>query len=194
MSREILERSVEEILVAAKDCLTKKRFLPSLILLYSAIDIVSGLDRPEGKEESTRDNFMAWVDAFLLPGSGLECSAMDLYAARCGIIHTYSSESALSKSGAARHVFYAWGTGRAEALNLATERTSWSGKAVTIHIDSLVTAFMGGFQRFLSDLVADPARAARVYSRAGQFFSPLSVDHVQAFLEVTDPRSKPSTP
>jgi hypothetical protein len=194
MSQEILERGIEEILAAVEDCLTKKRFLPALILLYSTIDIVSGLDRPPAKKTPTRDDFRAWVDAFLLPSSGLQCSSLDLYAARCGIIHTYSSESALSESGAAHQVFYAWGTSKADDLDLAIQRTSWKGKAVTVHVDRLVTAYKRGLQQFLLVLAADPARAARVYSRAAKFFSAVPVDLVQIFLGATPRPPKTSPP
>lgn len=54
-----------------EDCLVQRRNLPALLLLYTAIDIVAGLDRPAKKKDATRADFRAWVDEFLLPGSGL---------------------------------------------------------------------------------------------------------------------------
>lgn len=99
----------------------------------------------------------------------------------------------MSRTGAAKQIFYAWGKSRAEDLATATERTSgWSGKAVTVHVDTLAAALKDGSQKFMAAVAADPNRAARVDARAGKFFAPLSVDVVQAYLEATDSERKPS--
>jgi len=39
------------------------------------------------------DNFCTWVNEHLKPESRLGCSANDLWAARCGLLHTGSGES-----------------------------------------------------------------------------------------------------
>jgi limonene-1,2-epoxide hydrolase len=38
----------------------------------------------------------------------LPCSATELYAARCAVLHTLSSQTALTQSGEARQVAHAW--------------------------------------------------------------------------------------
>ena len=36
-------------------------------------------------------------------------SGLDLYAARCGVLHTYTMDSRLSTEGKAKRILYAWG-------------------------------------------------------------------------------------
>src|SRR5579863_3932037 len=94
-----LKHEIEQLLSDVKLCFKKKHFLPGLVLLYSTIDILASLDRPESKEDVTWKDFVAWLDAFVFPHVSLPCDAIDLYAARCGLIHTYTFESRLSRSG-----------------------------------------------------------------------------------------------
>ena len=53
---------------------------PCHVVLYSTIDAVAWLAASRD-DMRTRDSFVAWVDEFLLPAPGLDCSATDLYAA-----------------------------------------------------------------------------------------------------------------
>src|SRR5664280_369361 len=101
-----------------EDCLVKCRILPCLILLYSGIDVFASLEAQPG--QSTKDAFLYWVEAYMLKGRSLSCSALDLYAARCGIIHAFSWSSDLSRSGKARKIMYAWGTADAAKLDIVT--------------------------------------------------------------------------
>ena len=42
--------------------------------------------------EGVRDAFVCWVDNHLLQARSLPSTAMELYAARCGILHTFSAD------------------------------------------------------------------------------------------------------
>lgn len=77
------------------------------MLLYAQIDIAASLNRPVSKSQVTREDFKNWVNQYLLPNSNLDCSADDLYAARCGLLHTYMAESKASRAGKAKQTFYA---------------------------------------------------------------------------------------
>ena len=85
-------------------CLSNHLRMPALILIYSGIDIMAALGRPRDKDEATRSDFIEWCDSFMLNGSELSCTAIDLYAARCGIVHTYTMNSRLSKQGKAKEI------------------------------------------------------------------------------------------
>jgi hypothetical protein len=69
-------------------CIEKKLSGPALILIYSGIDTVGWLDSSE--DYATRTSFMKWVDAYLLQAKPLQCTALELYAARCGLLHTFT--------------------------------------------------------------------------------------------------------
>ena len=60
----------------------------AMILVYSGIDAFAWLNRPGNIEDVRRTDFEQWVDTYLLPDSGLNCSSSDLYAARCGLVHS----------------------------------------------------------------------------------------------------------
>jgi hypothetical protein len=113
-----LEENLIALLESVEDCLAKRRLLPCLILLYSAIDIVSSLE----SRRASKAAFIAWSDKYLLQGSLLLCTASDLYGARCGILHTLSPESDMSRKGTARHIFYAWGNAKTDELERASKQ------------------------------------------------------------------------
>lgn len=89
-------------------CYKEKFFNPVLILIYTTIDTFSYLDRIDDSEKVV-DRFTRWVDNFLLPNSELKCSSIDLYAARCGMVHSSTAESDLSKKGKAKQIYYLHG-------------------------------------------------------------------------------------
>jgi len=90
---------------AINSCEANKFVLPALMLIYSGIDILASLERRKG--EGTKASFTRWVDEYLLKAVSLPCTSLELYAARCGILHTLTPESDLSRKGKAREVGYA---------------------------------------------------------------------------------------
>lgn len=173
MTQEAFERNIEELLSTIEDCLKSPRKLPGLLLLYAGIDIMAWLNRPKSHENVEPDDFIEWADRYLLPGTRLTCSALDLYGARCGLIHSYIAESRRSRRGEAKMIFYAWGTGRAEELQRKLDRSDIP--AVAMHVEVLFDAFCTGIECFKQSLADDPERANLVYQRASKFFSPMDL-------------------
>src|SRR4051794_28242930 len=101
--------NVQDFVRAARLCLNTGLVLPCVALIYSAIDQLACLDRAPEHKDVQRDDFIKWVDTYLLPGSGLNCSAIDLYGARCGVLHSQSPQSRLSRLGEAKQLCYARG-------------------------------------------------------------------------------------
>ena len=108
-----IQENLTALLESVEDCLAKRRILPCLALLYSGIDVVSSLEH----DASTRSAFIGWADRYMLKNASLDCRGVDLYSARCGVLHSFSADSDLSKQGKARRVMYSWGN--AEAAELA---------------------------------------------------------------------------
>lgn len=108
MSREKMEESLLDLARGIETCREQKLHLPTLVLLYSAIDISAWMTNEDPKA-GVGKRFMAWVDQYLLKATPMDCTAADLYAARCGIVHTLSPDSDLSDKGKARRICYAWG-------------------------------------------------------------------------------------
>src|SRR5437870_4084436 len=98
-----LESSLTQVVVSTERMIQTKMYLPALILIYAGIDTAGWLASAKPSVE-VRCRFCRWVERWLLPAKPLGCTALDLYGARCGILHTFTSDSDLSRQGKARRI------------------------------------------------------------------------------------------
>lgn len=176
MTRHTLETQSKHLISAIDLCLEKDLIAPGLILTYSTMDIMAWLDREETHPDVQRDDFIRWVQTYMLPDSELSCTATDLYAARCSLLHSCSTESRLSREGGASQIFYSYGeAGEQDLQALIDWEAGTDAKAV--HVDRLVSALKTGIDRFLS--AAD--RASAVRERAVKMLS-----HMPPFKLITE--------
>lgn len=97
----------DHIISDIKFCLENKRMAAGAQLLMSAIDIASGIERPREKMDTDREDFISWADRYLtLSGPEYTLRGVDLYAARCGLLHGYTSQAKLIRQG--RAVMLGW--------------------------------------------------------------------------------------
>jgi len=181
MSLKTFERHMDTLFAAIDSCEANRFILPALMLIYSGIDIVASLERRKG--EGTKASFTRWVDKYLLKTVSLPCTSLELYAARCGILHALTPESDLSRKGKARKVLYAWGTGKAPALQEAGKRLGYDYPV--IHLSQLKQAFRKGVDLFLKEASQDRERVKRISEGAGPWFSELSLQMVDTYLSHT---------
>ena len=162
-------------------CLEKRLIASGLVLLYSAIDIASWVasDNPNA---SVRDYFTAWVDGYMLPGKPLRCTALELYSARCGLVHTLTPDSRLTQRGV-RRIAYAWGIGTSSDLHKLIAMSGSSDKFVAVHVEELYEAWRFGLLAFTTELQKDPQKAAAVYERANKFFANLATEPFEDLLD-----------
>lgn len=121
MSRENFEANTQELLSAINDTWDNQHIMPGLIMLYSGIDIMAWLNRPAAIPDVREADFINWVDIYLIPHYPRTIRAVDIYGARCSVLHSYTARSRRSRQGRARQVLYAWGTARAEDLQQAID-------------------------------------------------------------------------
>jgi hypothetical protein len=176
-----LEENLIPLLESIEDCLAKRRLLPCLILLYSAIDIVSSLEPGRASGPA----FMAWADNYLLQGASLPCTASDLYAARCGILHTLSAESNMSRKGTARHIMYAWGGAKTDELERASKELGRND--CVVHVHELINTFRVGLVNYLQEVMQDKNRKQKLHAGAGMWFTHMDQNTVKAFLDTLKP-------
>lgn len=177
-----LSKNVEAVLRSVEDCLKNKRVLSSLVLLYTIIDVVSSLER--GDDEGTKAAFVRWVDQHLLPDAHIHCSALDLYAARCGILHSFSSESDLSRKKNVRPLIYAWGSADVSKLQKSADLLGRSD--IAVHIDDLLACFRKALAAYLIDVQTDHGRFSRAARSAGLWLQDMNVHMVNEFVERFD--------
>jgi hypothetical protein len=184
MSELALYRNIMLLGKGIDACIEKKLTAPALILIYSGIDTAGWLDSSE--DYATKTSFMNWVDAYLLKAKPLQCTSMDLYAARCGLLHTFTPDSKLSSAGKACRICYAWGTASVKDLQRTIDLTNKSGEYVGVHIDDLYEGWRLGVLQFAEELEKDSVRKSRVYSKAARFFSELGMEDVCKVLTKLD--------
>lgn len=150
-------------------CLEKGLCIPALVLIYSGIDTVGWLNSTQ--QFASKKTFRMWVDDYLLKAGPLPCSSLELYAARCGLLHTLTSDFELSSNGKLRRIFYVWGSASVEALQRSITLTGNSNRFVAIHINDLYEAWCLGVLQFVESLEINPAKKDQVYKKADKFFT-----------------------
>jgi hypothetical protein len=66
-------RNLDQLFQSIDDCISAKRTLPTLILIYAGIDVVAGLEK--SPNEKTKLSFVRWVDSYMLPTGRIPCTA-----------------------------------------------------------------------------------------------------------------------
>jgi hypothetical protein len=148
--------------------LENKRITPSLILISSIFDILGWLSSSE--EFASSKSFIQWIKTYLLPYQKLDCSAIDLYAARCGLIHTFSPHSKLSEAHKARKICWAWGNTSLQDLKTVIQKTKKEDVYVAVHVNDLVIEMGNAVDRFLEELIKNPERLKLAEEKANNFF------------------------
>jgi len=152
------------------DCLNAAKLRqPVLVLIYSTIDAAGFLDRPEGTPEVKKEHFVSWADTYLVSSSDLGCTALELYGARCGMVHSFSAHSGLSKKGKVRTIGYAYGAASQGDLKSVFQMTGRTDIA-PVQVESLIARLRNGLDTWLRDLDKDEARLKRVLLHSEQHF------------------------
>ena len=170
MGKSVLEENVLKHFLAIDLCLEKSLLMPALVLIYNGIDTFAALNREATKEKVTWQDFVAWCDRYLIPSSNLGCNGQDLYAARCGILHTYTAVSSdLIKKGKAAEIYYYLGKVEKEKYQKIID-SKYPWKVVIVSLEDLDKAFKTGYFSFMDDIKKDSQTESLVYERARYFF------------------------
>jgi hypothetical protein len=180
MSNTGLQNNIMLLGAGVDACIEKKLVAPALVLIYSAIDTVGWLD--SNNPYATKDGFLQWVDTYLLKAKILNCKSIDLYAARCGLLHTFSSDSRLSSFGKARQICYAWGKANVEDLQKTIDCSDDADKYVAVHVNDLYEAWRMGVLLFTNNLEKDLDKNRSVCEKADRFFCELSMGTINDVL------------
>ena len=84
-TRPALASLVNDLRASISMLLEALRTKSALILLYSGIDILGASDSVDGI--ASRETFLQWTDRYMEPANKLGCSSLELYSARCGLLH-----------------------------------------------------------------------------------------------------------
>lgn len=141
---------------------------PALILLYSGIDAMAWLSSPAGQEDVSRSDFLKWCEKYLLhPTADKNVTPLDLYAARCGLVHQHTADSKLYRKGEVTKLFYSRKTPTGEVnFNQNKVENTWP---LWADVDILVQRFRTAVDAFRTDVATladrEPYVAGVVYDR-----------------------------
>jgi hypothetical protein len=136
-----------------------------LVLLYAAMDIISSLSRPINQADTTRAVFKQWIDTYMLRDSGLNCSSEDIYAARCGILHTLSLSSLSSRIGNAKEIGYLNKENGVERMQQWCD--SKGHNVIVVWMNGYLRAFYTAITRFVDAIQTDSDLRSRVFQHVG---------------------------
>jgi hypothetical protein len=178
---DMLVKHMLDLHDAIEDSYQKARYMPCLVLLYSGIDVAASLEPSLGT--GVGDRFRKWVDRYMLKSGSLKCTATDLYAARCAVVHTFTPESDLSKKREARVIGYAFGAAKLHKLDEASDIAGQS-RQVNVHARSLIDAFYEGFGTYLEEARGDKLRLQEIERTAGLWSVSMSLKPIDDYLEI----------
>jgi len=139
--------------------LENKCYRGALILIYSTIDAITFSSSPKVKTD--RHDFINWCETYLrIIGinerkEAYKLSGIDLYGARCSMVHTYGHmlESDLSKQGKCCIIGYMDGRVKQNPPTLKTSLISGQENLlVMVSVFDLSDALFKGINDFLIDL------------------------------------------
>jgi hypothetical protein len=161
-------------------CLEKGLVRPAAVLIYTGIEVASWLASSE--EFSSGAGFMKWVEAYLLKAKPLKCTALDLWAARCGFVHTLTPYAKPIPDKKPRLICYAHGSSSVQEIEQTFGRIQQPERFVAAHISDLYEAWRLGVLRFVEELEKDQVRKTRAYKKADKFFYSHSADEFKKIV------------
>lgn len=135
-------------------------FGSAVVLIYAGIDAMAYLSMPEGNNDVTREDFVQWVNTYLEFQSVNRVSGLELYGARCGMVHKYGVFSRLSRRGQVRVIGYV-----DEAQEDVMIDETGESSLVLISIRGFAFAFRNAIQRFIDEGSKDDEKRSLIRRR-----------------------------
>jgi hypothetical protein len=137
----------------------------ALVLLYSGIDAMTFVNLPAGQNGVTRKEYIIWAEQYIHFPCIQQVTGLELYAARCGVLHTFTPDSDLSRDNKARRIVY---------VNHHTPEITYDPaepeNIVVMSAHGFYRAFVTGVQQFLADLHSDREREQLALTRLSAMF------------------------
>ena len=171
----------EKMFKAAKLCRDQALDVPMLVLIYTSLDTLAWAVYGDETSEVQR-RFISLCDTHVLPGAGISCTALELYAARCSVLHTLGWESNLSKLKKARAFSYSFGNDDPRLAQEVLDRER-PGECLAIKADDLLTAAKRAVERVAQVASSDQSLAARLTTAEGKQYRSLESKAGDALFE-----------
>ena len=123
-------------------------------MIFSGIDTMAYLNMPANQQDVERTDFVAWVERYIKFQCEEKLTGLDLYGARCAMLHNHGARSKLSRNGKCRMVCY---------MNQGVPEIRCKPDVmdcIIVSVTALADAFFHGIDEFLVDLFANKQKAA----------------------------------
>ena len=163
----VLLKNLTEMVRAIELCISNRFFISALKLMYAAIDNLAYL----GTNHQTvkKSEFIKWVNSFLLPNSNLSCTAEELYAERCGLLHQ-NTAATLNLSSGMKNIYYTSSDSQPEK-GLEHIDESRRDRCRFVSIDSFKSALYQGILKYLQEVSRSASLQERLLERAQRYFA-----------------------
>lgn len=141
-------------------CIDALCLVSAVTLIYSSIDALAALTVPIMNSSGNGSDFKAWVKKYYSPHLTASLSSADLWAARCGVLHSYSRHSDLSRGGSARSLVYRWRHVHSPNDHLLVKHIQEG--AIVVDIESLADGLKHAVEAFQEEIERDPELRSRV--------------------------------
>ncbi|MBB3857940.1 hypothetical protein FHY29_003390 [Xanthomonas arboricola] len=167
-TQKTIEKYFSSTVQAVGDLYEKELYGPALVVAYSAMDTLGILDAPTDAVVPAGVSFKNWATKYYLKQESINFSAVDLWAARCAVLHTSTSESDLSRAGKAKQLQYYNGDSSHPIARefVARVQKVGGGEHIAVNFLDLFSALVSAMNEFAPKLFEkcerDPASAARL--------------------------------
>ena len=155
-------------------CLQNECWGSAVILIYSGIDAMAFLALPKDKVEVVETDFVGWCEKYIRFPGDEQISGMELYSARCGMVHTFGVESRKTRQNKCRLLGY---TDRCDPAILYSREQRPDFALVSM--EALANAFSAGVDKFLVDLFADSTQSAVAERRLNKLVVAFPTGHFE---------------
>lgn len=161
--------------------------IPALMLIYAGIDIAGALNASTVEYQASGAKFRDWVARYMLSRLGNQVTAQELWLARCGLLHVYSSSSnPATPTEISREISYVAYTPEKEQFINSLRHMTVSGHRpdlngyVVLSVQEIAVAYDEGWVTMLSEVLNDPARRPLFEQHSVDQFANVSMPENQA--------------
>lgn len=153
--------AIKDIIAEMKKCEAAGATMAAVTMAFVCIDTMAFLSMPENKSAQNRDDFITWVDTYLKGHTDqpYQYAGVDVYAARCSLLHTFGAEAEMHRSDTKIKKF-GYHDGGLHAFNPEV-----SPNLVIIGTASFLNDVVFGVESFVRACKTDAELRARVETR-----------------------------
>ena len=150
---EVLSKTLRQITESIEILLEKRHSQSVLILLFTTIDILGSLIRPKSDLDTHSHFFKKWADDYMIAPSHLPFTSEELWGVRCGLLHTHTPSSKLSRTGKIRQIHFFRGSSLQYEQAMRTHESQKN--VLYVNIDELYEHFKKGISAFYLQMETD---------------------------------------